>query len=98
MAVKPCVWRGPDFFCADAVDIRFALGEGFDFALINVEAGDGEFLFAEQQGQRQSHVAQADNADPRLALLDLALELIGRTFCGGVIVHHRNRVCLPVGY
>ena len=76
MAEKPCAWALLDFFRADAVDVGTALREGIDLALIDVEAGDGKLLFAEQQGQRQSHVAQADDADPRLALLDLALELI----------------------
>ena len=57
---------------------------------------NSKLLFAEQQGQRQSHLAQADDANPRLALLDLALEwivvglavifpgLIGGTICGRV--------------
>ncbi len=43
----------PDFLCADAVDVRSALGESVDLALIDVEAGDLKLLFAEQQGQGQ---------------------------------------------
>jgi len=66
-----------DFFRGDAVDVRSALGEGFDFTAIDVEAGDGKLLVAEQQGQRKSHVAEADDADACLALLDLVLKLAG---------------------
>ena len=65
-----------DFFRADAVDVGSTLSEGIDLALINVEAGDGKLLFAEQQGERQSHIAEADDANSRLALLDSVLELI----------------------
>ena len=62
-----------DFFRRDAVDVGTALGEGIDLARVDVEAGDGKLLFAEQQSQRQSDVAQADDADAGLALLDLVL-------------------------
>ncbi len=92
----------PDFFDGDAVDIGFAPGEDVDFARIDVEAGDFKLLFAEQQGERQSHVAEADDADARLALLDLVLEWIvisgiGRTICGRLIRHRCDRWSLLGG-
>src|SRR5216683_4049495 len=65
-----------DLFRADAVDVRSALSERVYFALVNVEAGNDKLLFAEQQGQRQSHVAQPDDADSGFTLLDLVLESI----------------------
>ena len=67
----------PNFFRGNAVDVRFATGKGVDFSLIDVEAGDGKFLLAEQQGKRQSDIAQADDANLRLALLNFVLELLG---------------------
>ncbi len=84
-----------DLFRGDAVDVGFTLSEGIDLALIDVEAGHGELLFAEQQGQRQSNVAEADDADPRLTLLDLVFELIvtwpaGGPFCGRMLLHLRD--------
>src|SRR5208282_3467148 len=45
-----------DFIRADTADVGSALSNGIDLALVNVEPGHGELLFAEQQGQRQSHV------------------------------------------
>ena len=63
--------RRLDFFRADPVDVRPPFREGIDLALINVETGDGKFLFREQQSQRQSYVPQADNSNACLALLDL---------------------------
>jgi len=53
----------PDFFGRNAVDVRLAAGEGVDFSLIDVEAGHGKFLLAEEQGKRQSDVAEADDSD-----------------------------------
>ena len=75
----------------DAVDVGFALGEDVDLALIDVEAGDFKLLLAEKQGQRQAHVAQADDANPGLALLDLVLELGGSAICGRLIRHRCDR-------
>ena len=40
---------GLDFFGRDAIDVGAALGQGFDLAGVDVEAGDLEFLFAVQQ-------------------------------------------------
>ena len=89
----------PDFLCADAVDVRSALGESVDLALIDVEAGDGKLLFAEQQGQGKSDVAEADDANSGLALLDLILELIvhceiKRAICGRLIRHRCDKARL----
>ena len=81
----------PDFLRADAVDVRAALGEGVDFTLVDVEAGDSKLLFAEEQRERQPDIAQADDANARLALLDPVLELIGGTICGGVIRHRGDK-------
>ena len=62
-----------NFFRADAVDVGFALRQSIDLALVDIEAGDGKFLFGKQQGQRQSHITQADDSDACLALLDFIL-------------------------
>ena len=51
----------------DADNVGAAVGQGIDFALIDIEPGDGKFLFAVEQGQGQSDVAQSDDSDPRLA-------------------------------
>ena len=69
---------GLDFVRRDAVDVGGALGQGFDLASINVEAGDLEFLFAVQQRQRKTDVAEADDADAGLVLLNFGFELIDR--------------------
>src|ERR1700735_767756 len=62
-----------DLLRRNAVDIRFALGQSIDLALIDVEAGDGKFLFSEQQGQWQSYVAEADDPNAGLTLLNPVL-------------------------
>ena len=80
-----------DFLRGDAVDVGFAFGQGIDLALINVEAGDGKFLVGEQQGQRQSYIAQADNSYTGLALLDLILGGIDRASGGGMSAHCCDR-------
>ncbi len=64
--------RRLDFFGGDAVDVGTAFGEGVDFALVNVEARHLELLFAVQQGERKSDIPHPDDANPGLALLNLA--------------------------
>ena len=61
---------GLNLFRSDAVDVGTALGQRIDFAGIDVEAGHLKFLLAVQQSQRKADVAQADDADAGLALLN----------------------------
>src|ERR1700688_1786794 len=77
--------RRLDFFRANAVDVRSALAQSVDFTFINVETGDGKLLFTEQKGERQSDIAESDDSDPGLTLLDFVLELIdGARFGRGI--------------
>ena len=39
-----------NLFRADAIDVRLALRQSVDFALVDIEAGHGKFLFGKQQG------------------------------------------------
>jgi hypothetical protein len=52
-----------NFSAGDTHDIRSSLMQRVNFSGINIKAGNCEAFFAEQQGQRQAHVAHADNAD-----------------------------------
>ena len=80
-----------NFFRADAVDIRLALRQSLDFALVDIETGHNELLLAEQKRKRKSDVAEADDSDPRLALFNGRLKLSGRAFCGRVVRHRGGR-------
>ena len=91
MAEKPLAFAVLDFLRGDAVDVGFTLGERIDLALVDVETGDGEFLVGKQQGQRQADIAQADNSDAGLALLDLILGGIDRASGGGMSAHCCDR-------
>src|SRR5581483_11723977 len=55
----------------DSENVGAAGAEGVDLLLVDVEAGDRELLLAEQERQRQADVAESDNADVRLARLNL---------------------------
>ena len=54
------MWSG-----LDAVDVGRAAIQALYLCRVDIEAGNAEALFAEQQGQRQAHIAEADDADPR---------------------------------
>ena len=58
----------------DAEDVGTTLGEGIDFAGVDVEASHRELLIAVQQSQRKADVSQADDADAGLMLLNFVLE------------------------
>ena len=79
----------------DAHDVGSALHQRAHFALIDVEARDPKLLFGVQQRQRQTHIPQADNGNPRLPLLNLVFQLRYRT-----AADWRNRhleICLALG-
>ncbi len=59
----------------DAENVGAAVRKGIDFSLIDIETGDGKFLLAVEQGQRQSDVAQADDSDPSLARINAAFQI-----------------------
>src|ERR1035437_10089310 len=56
------------------VDVGPAGLKHVDLPLVDVEAGDGELLFAEQQRQRQADIAHSNHANFSGAGLDLAFE------------------------
>ena len=67
-SLKPvCFFARCNLFWGDAENVRAAVIERVDFALVDIEAGDREFLFAIEQRERQSDIAEADNADFGLA-------------------------------
>jgi hypothetical protein len=76
-----------NFFRANSVDLRLALRQSLDSALVDIETGDGKFLFGKQQGQGQSHIAQPNDPDARLALLDPVFRGIDSAICDRVFGH-----------
>src|ERR1700722_17426704 len=80
--------RRLDFFGGDAIDVGSALGEGIDFALVNVEARHLELLLAVKQRERKSDIAHSNDANQGLALLNLVFQLFHRGIRG------RSRHCL----
>ena len=76
-----------NFFRANSVDLRLALRQSLDSALVDIETGDGRFLFGKQQGQGQSHIAQPNDPDARLALLDPVFRGIDSAICDRVFGH-----------
>src|SRR5579871_2831695 len=79
-----------DLLGRDAINVGTAFGERVHLSRVDVEPGDPKFLFAVQQGQRQSDIAKSNNADAGLALLNLALELFDGRVCGRVSRHERS--------
>ena len=64
-----------DLLGRDAENVGAAVVEGIDFSLIDIETGDGKFLLAVEQSQRQSDVAEADDSDPSLARINAAFQV-----------------------
>ena len=64
----------PNCLILDAHDVRSAIIQLRHLGCIGVESRDPELLLAEEQGQRQPHVAQADNAHPGFARLHLLFQ------------------------
>ncbi len=71
----------------DAENVGAAAGQGVDFSLIDIETGDGKFLLAVEQGQRQSDVAEADDSDPCLAGIDAAFQVSEEGRSGELSIH-----------
>ena len=67
-----------DLLGRDTVDVGTALGEGIDFAGVDVEPGYRKLFFAIQQSQWKADVSQADDAYAGLMLVDSGLELFQR--------------------
>ena len=63
------------FLHRHVLDVGFAAIQGVDFALVDVDAGDGESGVREFHRQRQAHVSQAHHAHARLARLNLPPQL-----------------------
>src|SRR5256885_10788540 len=55
-------------------DVRSAPTEDSYLLLVNVKARNPEFLFAEQQNERKTYVAEADHSDSGRSVFDLAFE------------------------
>src|SRR5579864_959464 len=55
----------------NANDVRTAFRENLDLLGVDIKTSDFELLLAEQQYQRQTDVAQANNADSRSAVVQL---------------------------
>ncbi len=66
---------GGDFFGRDAEDVGAALIERIDFSLVDVEAGDGEFLLAIKKSERKADVAEANDSYAGLASFDAAFDV-----------------------
>ena len=67
-----------DILRKNAHDVGAAGIQRADLVGCDVEAGDAKFFVAEQQCQRQAHIAHADNADAGLPGFDPLFE-----FCEG---------------
>ncbi len=63
-----------NFAGQDADNVSATLGEGGNFALINIEAGHAHLLLGKQQGEGQTDVAQTDNGDARLTFFNPGFE------------------------
>src|SRR5579864_7556129 len=63
-----------NFLSGNAKNVRPAGVEGRDLPLIDIETSDREVSLAVKQGQRKPYVAEPDNRDFGLALLNLALQ------------------------
>jgi hypothetical protein len=59
-----------DALRTDVADVRLAAPERVDLLLVDVEADDPEPLFREEQDQRQADIAEADDPDGGVAVLD----------------------------
>src|SRR5277367_4270213 len=57
----------------NAKNVRASLVQSRDLTDIDIKTGDGEFLFGVEQSQRQTYVAESDDGDTRLFLLNLVL-------------------------
>jgi len=62
--------RGLDVLGLDAPDVGLAGVELIDFGAVDVEAGDAEAFSGEEQGERETDVAEADDTDFGLSGLD----------------------------
>ena len=58
----------------DVADVGAALGEGTDLRAVDVEARHAEARVRELHGEREPDVAEADDADARLARIDAATQ------------------------
>ena len=80
----------------DAENVSAAASQGVDFSLIDIETGDGKFLLAVEQGQRQSDVAQANDSDPSLAGLDAAFQVGKQGRSGELSIHIWQKIILAL--
>ena len=70
-----------DGFRRDADDVGAAAVELCHFGGLDVEAGDAEAFVAEEEGERETDVAHADDADAGFAGFHFALEFIDTGGC-----------------
>ena len=59
-----------DLLGVDAMDVGFARVEPVHLGRIDIKASDAKTLLAEEQNQREPHVAKPDNPYPQLAFLN----------------------------
>src|SRR5271156_2302232 len=59
-----------DLLGIDTMDVRLACIEPVHLGCIDIKASDAKSLLAEEQNQRQPHVAKADDPHPQLPLLN----------------------------
>src|SRR5438105_14255183 len=64
-----------DLLGRDVLDVRLAARRLGDLGRVDVEAEHGEAMGAEDPGEREADVAEADDADFGLALLDARQQL-----------------------
>ena len=80
---------GRDLLGRDAENVGAPAVEGVDFSLIDIESGDGKFLLAVEEGERQSDIAEADDSDPSRARIDAAFQASKEGRSGELSIHMR---------
>ena len=72
---RPALTHAATSVGLDVEDVAAAGVDLRDLRCVDVEAGHVEPGLGELHGQRQADVAETDDADPRLPLLDLLLQV-----------------------
>src|SRR5208282_5730636 len=87
-----------DFLRSDAENVGAAVSQGIDFSLIDIKTCDGKLLLAVEQCQRQSNVAEADDADLSLARSNAAFQISKQGGSGGLSSHMRKAILTLEGH
>ena len=85
-----------NFAGQDADNVRSALGQGRNFALIDIKACDLNLLLGIKQSQRQTDVAKTDDGDTGLTFLNLRQKVRDGIASGSGIRCLRHKLSFPI--